>query len=605
MDAKQAPEAEQVRAAVERIVASKHLIHAESVANLLKYIVEQTLNGKAESLKEYTLGVEVFQRGPNFNPKEDTIVRVQARALRSRLESYYETDGRNDPIRVIVPKGAYVPTFETATPPGKGASASSHVRVWVGAAIVTAVVLVASWSAWRWPSQSPGCRTLAVLPFDTPSAPDLVFLGPALAQELVTRLSEVPGLALISFQSALRHKQSGNPLPELNAGCVVDGSLVRTGDEVEVQAFLKDGTSGRTLWTQSFRRSIKDISRLEAELSEALANQAVPNFRPARVGGQPSAIDSEAVLLYLEAKHEFNKYHEPGFRRSIELFEQAIQRQPDYALAHAGLAYAWFRLSNFYVPPHEGMPKARAAAQRALELAPGLAEAHALMAAVALVYEWDPVTARMALQRASTISPSLALVHEIQALYHISVGKFDQALANLRTARERDPLSLPPAIQSQFGLLVTRKYQDAIEPGLRAVARNPNAGLLRALVGVNLIYAGRNPEGVEHLEAIMRVDHSYPVALLAATGFAHMGSEARARRILTEVKGQIPRNYVCAYEVASVHAELGESDEAFEWLDKARKARCDCMLWVSIEPWFDSLRGDPRYPAFSRDVTFH
>ena len=146
-------------------------------------------------------------------------------------------------------------------------------------------------------------------------------------------------------------------------------------------------------------------------------------------------------------------------------------------------------------------------------------------------------------------------MHEIQAFYHISVGRFDQALANLRTARERDPLSLPPAIHTQFGLLVTRQYQDAIEPGLRAVARNPNAGLLRALVGVNLIYAGRNPEGVEHLEAIMRVDHSYPVALLAATGFAHMGSEARARRILAEVKGRIPRSYVCAYEIASVHAD--------------------------------------------------
>src|SRR5678815_1558106 len=127
MDAKRAPEAEQVRAAVQRIVTSKHLIHAESVANLLKYIVEQTLNDKAESLKEYTLGVEVFQRGSNFNPKEDTIVRVQARALRSRLESYYKTDGRNDAIRVIVPKGAYVPTFEMATPPGKGAPGSRLV----------------------------------------------------------------------------------------------------------------------------------------------------------------------------------------------------------------------------------------------------------------------------------------------------------------------------------------------------------------------------------------------------------------------------------------------------------------------------------------------
>jgi tetratricopeptide (TPR) repeat protein len=195
-------------------------------------------------------------------------------------------------------------------------------------------------------------------------------------------------------------------------------------------------------------------------------------------------------------------------------------------------------------------------------------------------------------------------VNEIQALYHISIGRFDQALANLRTARERDPLSLPAAIHSQFGLLVTRRYQDAIEPGLRAVARDPNAGLLRALVGVNLIYAGRNPEGVEHLEAILRVDHSYPVALLAATAFARMGSGARARRILREVKSRMPGSYICAYEVAGVHAELGEPDDAFEWLDKAQKARCDCFLWLNIEPWFDRIRGDPRYSSFSSEVTF-
>jgi serine/threonine-protein kinase len=603
MAAQQGPSAERVRAGVQRILASNHFVHAESLSNLLKYIVEQALEGKSQSLKEYTLGVEVFHRGAEFNSKEDTIVRVQARALRSRLESYYQTDGRKDPIRVIVPKGTYVPTFELAIHSKNAAFGSKRIWVWVAAAVIATGGLAWYWSARHKPSPLAGCRTLAVLPFDTHSAPNQGFIGPALAQELVLRLSEVPGLTLISFASTSRHKRSGRPLAELNAGCVVEGSLRHMGDEVEVDASLKDGTSGRTLWRQSYHRSVKDMSKLEAELSDAIASEALPNPHPVRASGrQPPAIDAEAALLYLEARYEFNKYQESEIRRSIELYEHALRRQPDYALAHAGLALAWLRLANYFVPPNEGMPKARTAAQRALELAPDLAEAHAVMAAISLVYDWRPTAAHTALQRAIAIAPSLPLVNEIQALYNISIGRFEEAFANLRIAREQDPLSIPLATFSQFGLLVTRRYRDAAEPGLHAVAREPNAGLLRTMVGLNLIYGGRKAEGVEHLDSSMRIDQSSPVALLAAAGFARAGDEARARRVLADVKGRMPRRYVCAYEVASVHAALSEPDEAFVWLDKAKRDRCDCMLWLNIEPWFDGIRGHPRFAEFIRQV---
>ena len=146
MVAQTGPNAEQVRAALKRILASNQFVHAESVSSLLKYIVEHALEGKSQSLKEYTLGVEVFHRGADFNSKEDTIVRVQARTLRSRLESYYQTDGREDPIRVIVPKGTYVPTFEWAIQPKNGAFSSKGIWVWIAAA----VVIVAAGVAWSW-----------------------------------------------------------------------------------------------------------------------------------------------------------------------------------------------------------------------------------------------------------------------------------------------------------------------------------------------------------------------------------------------------------------------------------------------------------------------
>ena len=606
MAVREGPNAEEVRAATKQIIASDHFVHAESLSNLLKYIVEQTLDGDCRSLKEYTLGVEVFHRGADFNPKEDTIVRVQARALRSRLEAYYQTDGRKDRIRVIVPKGTYVPIFQMAPEQRNAAVGVSRVRIGLAAAItVAAAGLVWTSSVRHNLSRPAGCATLAVLPFDTQSTPEQGFIGPALAQDLATRLSEVPGLTLISFESAMRHKRSGRRLADLHAACAVEGVVTRKGDELEVNVVLKNGTSGRPLWQQIYRRPVKDLPSLEAELTEALASKAVPRPREARASvRRPAAIDPEAALLYLEARHEFNTYEEAGFRRSIELYEQAIQRQPDYALAYAGLALAWFRRSNFFVPPNEGMPKARVAAQHALALAPDLAEARALLSGVSLIYDWRPQAAQAELRRATEIAPNQPLVNEMQALYNISTGRFNEAFANLRIARERDPLSIPLTTFSQFGLLVTRRYRDAVEQGLRAVAREPNAALLRAIVGLSLIYSGRAPEGIEQLAASMRADQSNPVALLAASGFALAGDPVRARQILAEVKGRMPRHYVCAYEIASLHAALGESDEAFAWLEKANRDRNDCMLWLNIEPWFDGLRGDPRIGEFSSQVTF-
>ena len=449
MAALKTAEAGQIRAAVERITASRHFAQAESLSNLLKYIVERSLDGNSQFLKEYTLGVDVFHRGADFNPKEDTIVRVQARALRSRLEAYYQAEGKREPIRVVVPKGTYAPAFETASRQRSVVSGSNRVRVWLAAAITfTAVGLAWTWSTSHRLFQPAPCSTLAVLPFDIVSAPGRGFIGPALAQELAMRLSEVSGLTIISFESASRHKRSGKPLIELNAACAVEGRVRSDADEIELDLILKNGQSGRTIWRQVYRRPLEEILKLEADVTEALARRALSkSLPPAPKNLWASTVNPEAALLYLEARQEFNRYDEAGFKRSIDLYEQAIGRQPDYALAYAGMALSWFRRSNFFVPPNEGMPKARAAARHALELAPELAEAHAVLAAVSLTYDWRPAAAYAELQRAMAIAPSQPLVHEMTALYYISVGRFNEAFTNLRIARERDPRGCPILVE--------------------------------------------------------------------------------------------------------------------------------------------------------------
>jgi tetratricopeptide (TPR) repeat protein len=325
----------------------------------------------------------------------------------------------------------------------------------------------------------------------------------------------------------------------------------------------------------------------------------------AETTSHPARVDPQAALLYLEAGQEFNKGTEEGYRRSIELFKRSIQLQPDYAVAHARLSLAWFKsVFNMFVPPNEAMPNAKAAAERALQLDPSLAEAQAVLGAVHLFYDWRPIPAYTRLREALTQAPGLALANEMHAFLNLATGRFDEAAASARRARERDPLSVPLMVASQFIALAGRRYEDAAQYGLQAVAREPNVGLLRALVGMNLIYSGREVEGAEQLNSGLRVDPHPAVTLLAAAGYARIGDVGRTRELLAQAKAQARQRYVCAYEVASVHAVLGESDEAFAWFDKALIDRCDCLIWLNTEPWLDRIRADPRFEQLVRKVAF-
>jgi serine/threonine-protein kinase len=450
-----------------------------------------------------------------------------------------------------------------------------------------------------------GCSSFAVLPFHEESPPDKRFVAAALAQALLRRLSEMPGVGLVSFESAARHKAVGGAQADLGADCVVQGKVSRLDGQLRVHLTLARGATGRGFWEGAYQRPVSQLPDLEAELARAVAGQATSERDRIDTPRTPAPIDSEAALLYLEAGHELNRGSGDGYRRSIELYNRSIQRQPDYAAAHAGLALAWLKYAqNMFAPPNEAMPKAKAAAERALRLEPELAEAHAVLAAVHLFYDWQPTAAYSELRRALTGAPSLALANEMQAVFQLMTGRFDEASASIQRARERDPLSVSLMIMSQFISLASRRYTEATPFGLKAVSREPNVGVLRALVGMNLLYSGREAEGLEQLNAGLRIDPHPAIALLSAAGFARAGDTGRARRLLADAKVQARRRYVCAYEVASVHAVLGEADEAFKWFDKAIVDRCDCMVWLNLEPWLDRIRTDPRFEQLIRRVAF-
>ena len=599
---------------MQRIAASDQFVHAGSLTQFLHYIVEQALEGNGQSLKEYTLGVEVYHRGVDFDPKRDTIVRVQARTLRSRLASYYENEGRVDPVRISVPKGTYAPVFELSSPEPNAAHAtmlpyskSRATGIALRAAGIALCLIALVWivSKWTQPPRLHSCATLAVFGFEDESARAPLF-APALTQGLLTRLSEIPKVTLVALDSVARSRETRRSLTDSGAVCVVDGTVGRFGDELRVHIRLKDGATERTFWEGAYQRPVADLPELESELARAVAIQAgYASTRTADVATKPVRVDTEAALLYFEARQEFNKGTEEGYRRSIELYSRSVQHQPDYAVAHAGLSLAWFKYAfNMFAPPNEAMPKAKAAAERALQLDPALAEALAVLGAVHLFYDWQPVAAYTRLRQALTLAPNLSLANEIHAVFNLATGRFDEAAASAQRARESDPLSVPLMVISEFISLASRRYEDGTQYGLKAVAREPNVGLLRALFGMNLIYSGREAEGLEQLSAGLRLEANPAVELLSAGGYARVGDNRRAHELLAQAKEKGRHRYVCAYEVASVHAVLGESDEAFQWFDKAIADRCDCMVWLNIEPWLDRIRGDPRFEQLIRRVAF-
>lgn len=387
-----------IRAQLERILASSVLAHSESPGRLLTYVVTRKLEGKGDPLKEYLIGVEAFDRGESFDPKTDTIVRVQARRLRAKLTAYYQGPGEADPLIIELPKGSYVPNFLPRQSPEARPRRLGVPRWFVlsaGGLVACAAVLgVVLWRG-RAPAGGRPLRSIAILPLDNLSRdPAQDYLADGLTEELITELSKTPGLRVIARTSVMQYKGSRKSVPEiareLAVDAIVEGSVLPSGDRVRISAQLIHAARNDHLWAQTYDRNLRDTLAVQSELAGKIATAVQASLgksTPARE--QPSTVDVQAHQLYLQGRFEFNNSDERSLRSSLEHFEQAIRKDPTYAMAYAGRARSYLRLSNFYDPPNEAMPKAREAARRAIELDGELAEARVALATVYFYYDWN------------------------------------------------------------------------------------------------------------------------------------------------------------------------------------------------------------------------
>ncbi len=374
---------------------------------------------------------------------------------------------------------------------------------------------------------------------------------------------------------------------------------------VDLEGIAPRKAAATTAATGGRRRLLVVVSGVGLLLAGALAyrqagrHEPVPLLdedpRAASRAASPAALDA-----YLRGSLEARKLTTEGLQGSIRHYERAIALEPSFAAAYLGRAQSWLQLSSFQVAPIEAMPRARASAEQALERDPKLAEAHVVLAAVALYYDWDWIEAEKFLHRAFALNPQLAAAHSLHGNYLISLGRPDEALRAIQRAQTLEPRSVAYHFDKVWALLTARRYPEALTEGGRAIAFDPDYALGHSFLGLTEVLNGHRAGAMRAFQTAVNLEDGPVERGFLALGHALAGSPAEARVQLAKVKEAARTRYVCAYEVASVDALLGERDEAFEWFERSINERCDCMVWLEAEPWLDPIRSDPRFAALHR-----
>ena len=622
--------AARVQEELERILSSQTFRTAECEKALLRYVVDQMLQGREEEIKEYTVGVEAFGRGESFDPRRSTIVRTEARNVRLRLARYYANEGRNNPVRIELPKGGYAPRLielnqeiEEPTPlpasapePAAEAPATSRwnrISVLVAAAVVLLLAIVGfayeqSRSQW---SGGDGA-SIAVLPFVNLSAAtdtDAGILTDGLTEELIDSLGRIPQLHVVAPSSVFLYKGRKVDVRklgrELNVRNVLEGSVRIANGQVRISAQLEDTANGYQLWSESFDSELNDAITVQGRISRSIMKSLGSQMAGAanlKTGAAPSPA---AYKDFLRGIYYLNRGSAENAKMSISYFEQAVAADPNFAPAYRGLANGYSRIAGTTsTPSDEVIPLMRAAASRALQLDDTLGEAH-LDLARADTYEAKWADADREYRRALDLSPGSATVHQHYGFYLIQTGRPDQALAQIRVAQDLDPIS-PGAYQFAGRMLYfLRRYDEAITVLQKGLALDPSSGILHQALG--LVYLARPsswPQGVAEIERARGSMEGDPLTS-SQLGYAYAvtGRSAEARDVLRQLE-RSPGGKIRALAVARVYAGLGDRDQAFLWLNKAVDQK-DVALSLQADPVYDALRADPQFDRLLQRVNLN
>ena len=571
-----------IRRQLEKIAAHGLFARSERMVRFLRLAVERTLEGKADELKEYLIGVEVFDRPSSYDPRVDPIVRVEARRLRSKLKAYYAGDGNNDPVRIEFRTGSYAPQIRML---GDGSAASR-----------------------------PDIHTIAVLPFANLSASaENDYFSDGLTEELIHALTRLRGMRVVAWNSAARLRGVDQDMQEvrrqLQVANVLTGSVRIAGPSLRVRAQLIDIATGVYLWSETFDRPMQDVFAIQEEI----ARNIVRTLRLQLSSGAEAALlarphtSVSSYDYYLKGRYHLHRRTPDDLARGLQYFEAAVAVDPDSALAHAGLADAYVLLVDYgLLHPTKGVPKVRAAATRAIELDPTLADAYPSLAVIRAQWDREWQDAEDLYRKAIGLNPGCATAHHWLATDFLAVvGRLDEGELELEIALQLDPLSsIIHEGRASFSIW-RRQYDEAVRRYCEIREFDPT--FYKAYTGLGRVYAlqGKYTDALAMLEKGRALAGDVP-NILGAMGeiFALSGDTASARRILAELTARALDSYVPSTCFARVHSGLGEVERALDWLEKGCEQRELPMAMLKVHPVYDPLRDEPRFQAVVERMRF-
>jgi len=453
-------------------------------------------------------------------------------------------------------------------------------------------------------------RSIAVLPLDNFSGDSgQEYFADGMTDELTTDLATISALRVISRSSVMQYKgEHRPPMPQiakaLNVDAVVEGSVIRSGDRVRITAQLIDARADRHLWAQTYERDSRDVLALQDELASAIAREVNVQLTPgeqARLAGTRT-VNPLAHDAYLRGRYLLNEPDEARVRKALDLFQQAITADPGFALAYAGLADAYAWGEDWYFPATEVMPKAKAAAEKALQLDPDLAEAHTSLALIKYEYDFDWAGAETEYRRAIELNPNYAAAHD-QYGYTLAVqGKFEQSSAEARRATELAPLSAIIWADASMGPTAQGNFELAKEFVRKASDIDPNFFFTPALLGFNDIQAGKPGDAVANLEKAVSMGGSPFVEAWLAYAYAKSGQREKAEAISTKYNRLSSKQFVSDYCPAVIHLGLDQKELAIADLERAYQTRSQWLAQLKVERMYDPIRSDPRFMALMKKV---
>jgi TolB-like protein/Tfp pilus assembly protein PilF len=632
-----------VRRHLENVLASHAFTGSKRTKEFLQLIVRHTLDGEIDALRERMIGAELFGRPVSYDTGNDSVVRVRASEVRKKLAQYYTELGEQPPVQIEIPAGSYVPRFHfppyrvEAPSTGHAQSATSETPAPLGAEnrfapafdaemattptgvipsvqrtvrsrrfmavaglafILVGLCVFLLFERWNKSANPPaGIHSIAVLPLENLSgAPSQDYFADGMTEELINDLGQVLALRVISLTSSMSYKGTKKKLPEiardLTVDGVVEGGVLRDGNQVRISVQLVDARTDRPVWAHTYVRDLTGVLDWQGEVARTIAEEISTEVSPqeqARLA-QRHPIDSAAQDLFL---HGILLRQADDCKNAIDYFNRAISTDPAYAEAHSALASCYGRLGESgRMHYQEAFTRQKAEALRAIELDDSLSEAHAELANTAMTLDRDWPAAEAQFRRALQLNPNAATSHEKYAFYLVRTGQFHDAVSEIERSVDLDPVSASTFHAEGFIYYFSRQYDQALSVTKTVQGLKLNLPDWDFLVGDICAEKGMLDASIA---AFLRSgDGPYALGHLG-NAYARAGQPDAARRIIARLQEKVKRDGVGGYEIALAYAGLGDKKAAFQWLEDAFRTHDAGLVYLNVDPCLDPLRSDPRF----------